>query len=210
MNAYYWFSHNVVRTVYDAFFRGDVAGIENLPARGPYLVAGNHSSHLDPPFLGAPISEHISFFARKTLWKPGLPARWLDAIEAIPVDRDGGSDVTAMRRVFAAFTLGRVVIVFPEGTRSPDGAMHVPKPGLGMLACRSQVPVVPARLFGAFEAFDRHGRVRPGTPVSIVYSRPLQACDYDNPADGKARYQRASERIMAAIAAIEPPRPPVV
>jgi 1-acyl-sn-glycerol-3-phosphate acyltransferase len=210
MNAYYWFSHNIVRVVYDGFFRGDIEGEENLPPRGPFLLAANHQSHLDPPFVGAPVPHEIAFFARKTLWKPGIAAWWLDAIEAIPVDRDGGSDVRAMKRVFGAFKEGRVVILFPEGTRSPDGNLQPPKPGIGMLACRAGVPVIPARIFGSFEAFGRGGRLRLGTPVSIVYAKPMAPAEYDDPSVGKARYELAAQRIMDRIAAIKPPTTPIV
>jgi len=210
MNAYYWFSHNIVRVVYDGFFRGDIQGEENLPERGPFLLAANHQSHLDPPFVGAPVPHEIAFFARKTLWKPGIAAWWLNAIDAIPVDRDGGSDVKAMKRVFGVFKSGGVVILFPEGTRSLDGKLQPPKPGIGMLACRAGVPVVPARLFGSFEAFGRNGRLRLGTPVSIVYAKPMTPAEYDDPSAGKARYELAALRIMARIASIEPPVLPVI
>jgi 1-acyl-sn-glycerol-3-phosphate acyltransferase len=205
MNAYYCFSHNIVRVIYDGFFRGDIEGGENLPNRGPFLLAANHQSHLDPPFVGAPVPHEIAFFARKTLWKPGIAAWWLDAIEAIPVDRDGGSDVKAMKRVFGALKADRVVILFPEGTRSPDGKLQPPKPGIGMLACRAGVPVVPARIFGSFEAFGRSGRLRLGTRVSMVYGKPMAPAEYDDPSAGKARYELAAQRIMARIAAIEEP-----
>lgn len=210
MNPYYWFSHNVICVAYDACFRGDVAGLENVPARGPFLLAANHASHLDPPFVGCQIKQQISFFARKTLWKPGIAAFWLDAVETIPVDRDGGTDVSAMKRVFGAFKSGRVVILFPEGTRSQDGKLQKPKPGIGMLACRSGVPVVPARVFGTFEAFGRDGRLHLGTPVSIVYGKPMVHAEYDDPSLGKARYEQAAQRIMDRIATLTPPRLPVV
>jgi len=210
MNFLYWFSHNIAWFVYDACFRGDVFGLDNIPERGPYLLAANHSSHLDPPFVGTHIREHISFFARKTLWKPGFASWWLDTVGSIPVDRDGGSDVKAMKRVWGVFKSGGVVILFPEGTRSLDGELQPPKPGIGMLACRARVPVVPARLFGTFEAFGRDGRIRFGTPVSIVYGKPMAPAEYDDPFAGKARYELAAQRIMARIAAIEKPELPVI
>lgn len=210
MNLVYALSRNVVRSIYDGCFRGDISGLSNVPRQGPYLLAGNHASHLDPPFLGAPLPEHIAFFARKTLWKPGFASWWLDNVEAIPVDRDGGSDVKAMKRVFSALNEGRVVILFPEGTRSPDGKLQSAKAGVGMLACRSGVPVVPARLFGTFEAFGRDGAVHFNSPVSISYAKPLLPADYDDPTVGKERYQRAADRIMAAIAAIEESKSTVI
>ena len=71
------------------------------------------------------------------------------------------------------------------------------------------MPVVPARIFGSFEALGRSGSLRPGTPVSVVFGRPLPASYYD-PGAGKERYQQASERIMAAIARLEEPQPAII
>jgi 1-acyl-sn-glycerol-3-phosphate acyltransferase len=176
-----------------------------LPKTGGHLVAANHASHLDPFILGSQIPRQVTFFARKTLWKPGFPAWWLNRVGVIPVDRDGGSDVGAIKRVLAAIKQERVIIMFPEGTRSPDGLLQKPKPGVGLFACRTQVPVVPARLFGSFEAFDRRGRLRFGAPVTVVFGRPIPPAVYDDPAAGKERYQIASERIMAEIAKLQPP-----
>jgi 1-acyl-sn-glycerol-3-phosphate acyltransferase len=209
MTRVYGLFHYLSVVVYDMFFRGEVTGLENLPKSGAFLIASNHASHLDPPIVGAQVSRQMCFFARKTLWKPGIAAWWLDTVGTIPVDRDGGADVTAIKRVLRALAEDKALILFPEGTRSPDGNLQTPKPGVGMIACRTQVPVVPARIFGSFEAFGRVGGLRPGTPVSVVFGRPLTPAQYD-PGAGKERYQQASERIMAAIARLEPPATTVV
>lgn len=118
--------------------------------------------------------------------------------------------MTAIKRVLQALKQEKPVILFPEGTRSPDGGLQAPKPGVGLIACRTGVPVVPARIFGSFTAFGKEGRLRLGTPVSVVFGKPLQPAAYDHPADGKERYQRASERIMAAIAGLEEPTVTIV
>ncbi|HLP02577.1 MAG TPA: lysophospholipid acyltransferase family protein [Opitutaceae bacterium] len=209
MNVLYWFCHGLIRTVADTAFRGEVIGLENVPREGPFLMASNHCSHLDPPLLGSQLQRQIHFFARKTLWKPGFPAWWLDAVETIPVDRDG-ADVGAMKRTIAALENGGVVIVFPEGTRSLDGRLQPAKAGVGMIACKARVPVVPARIFGSFEAFGRDAKIPKPHPVSYVIGRPLAPAEYDDPAAGKQRYQVASERIMAAIAALELPARPLI
>ena len=152
----------------------------------------------------------MCFFARKTLWKPGIASWWLDEVGTIPVDRDGGSDVTAIKRVLRALADNKALILFPEGTRTPDGRLQPAKPGVGLIACRTQVPVVPVRIFGSFEAFGKSGRMNLGTPVSVVFGPPLPPAAYDDPKAGKERYQRASEAIMAAIAKLEKPPEMVV
>ena len=206
MDPVYGFFYGICRLIYQMFFRGDVAGLENLPGTGGYIVAANHASHLDPPIVGLFLPCQVAFFGRKTLWKPGISAWWLTAVGTIPVDRDGGMSLDAIRRVLQALAGGRVVIVFPEGTRSPNGEPQPPRPGVGLIACRARVPVVPARVFGSFEAFGRGGKLRLGSPVSVSYGPPLSPADYDDPEDGKERYARTAGRIMAAITRIEPPR----
>jgi 1-acyl-sn-glycerol-3-phosphate acyltransferase len=134
----------------------------------------------------------------------------MDGIGSIPVDRDSSSDVKAIKNVLRTLQAGKAITLFPEGTRSPDGNLQPAKSGVGMIACRTQVTVVPARIFNSHVAFGRGGGLRLGTRVSIVYGKPLQPADYDDPKAGKERYQLASEKIMAAIALLQEPRTVVV
>lgn len=210
MTRVYGLFHYIALSVYRSFFRGEVAGLEHIPRHGPFIVAGNHASHLDPPIIGSSVPRQMAFFARKTLWKGRIARWWLDAVGTIPVDRDGGSDVAAIKNVLRTLQQGKALILFPEGTRSPDGTLQKAKSGVGLIACRTQVPVVPVRIFDSHLAMGRTRGLRPGTPVSVVFGPPLSPSEYDHPADGKERYQRASERIMAAIAALERPKPLVI
>lgn len=210
MDPIYGFFYGLCRMGHQMFFRGDSAGLSNLPAGGGYIVAANHASLLDPPIVGQFLPRQVSFFARKTLWKPGIAAWWLTAVGTIPVDRDGGASLDAVKRVLQALAEGKVVIVFPEGTRSANGELQPAKPGVGLLACKARVPVVPARVFGSFEAYGRDARAHPGSPVSVSYGRPLLPSEYDRPEDGKERYARTAARIMDAIARIGPAERAVV
>lgn len=210
MTPFYAFFHYLVKGMHDAWFRGEVAGLENIPASGPFLIAANHASHLDPPFAGCQVPRQMRFFARKTLWSNPVASWWLDRVETIPVDRDSG-DVGAIRRVLQALHENRAVVLFPEGTRSPDGFLQKPKAGVGLMACKTGAPVVPCRLYGSFEAFGKGAKVpRFGTPVSVVFGPPITAAEYDDPSAGKERYQIASERIFARIAALPEPKYAVI
>jgi 1-acyl-sn-glycerol-3-phosphate acyltransferase len=206
MQPVYGMFHYMFGVLFDMFFRGEVAGLENLPRNGAFLIAANHASHLDPPVIGSQVPRQMCFFARKTLWHGAFATWWLDAVGTIPVDRDGGQDVGALKRVLRALASGKVLILFPEGTRSPDGHLQAPKPGIGFIVCKTQVPVVPARIFGSFDALGRNAKLpRLGTPLNIVFGRPIPPSVYDDPSAGKERYQVASARIMAQIALLEPP-----
>ena len=205
MQRVYGFCHYVIKVVFDMFFRGEVVGADHLPEHGGFLLAANHASFLDPPVIGCQISRQIAYFARKTLWKGGFSSWWLDSVGVIPVDRDGGQDVAAIKRVLKALKQERGLILFPEGTRTVDGRLQPAKPGVGFIAIKTQVPVVPVRIFGSYEALGKSRPLRLGTPVSVVFGKPIPPSAYDDPKAGKDRAQIASERIMAEIAKLRPP-----
>lgn len=210
MQPVYGICHYAIRVLYDMFFRGEVVGVDHLPPRGGFVLAANHASFLDPPLIGCQISRQIAYFARKTLWKRGFASWWLDTVGTIPVDRDGGQDVSAIKRVLRALKEERGLILFPEGTRTLDGELQSAKPGVGFIACRTQVPVVPVRIFGSYEACGKGRPLRLGTPITIVFGKPIPPSVYDDPKAGKERAQIASERIMAEIARLAPPAEHVI
>lgn len=210
MTMVYGLFHYIFKSMHATFFRGDVSGVERVPLDGPCLFAANHASHLDPPTIGSQVPRQIAFFARKTLWKGGVLSWWMDQAWAIPVDRDGGSDVSAIKKVLRILKQGRALILFPEGTRSPDGEFQKPKSGVGMIAAKANVPVVPVRIFDSHLAWGRNRSIQFGVPVSVVFGRPLAPAEFYDPKAGKERYQLASEKIMAAISRLERPAVKVI
>jgi len=210
MTPFYGFFHYLSWTVYQMWFRGEVVGTENFPTDGPFLIASNHASHLDPPLVGSQVFRQMRFFARKSLWNSRVSSWWLNNVETIPVERDSG-DIGAIKRVLQALKENRAIVLFPEGTRSEDGQLQKAKAGVGLMACKTGVPVVPCRVYGSFAAFGKGAKFpRFGSPVTIVYGRPIPASGYDDPSAGKARYETAAQRIMSHIAAIPEPRYAVI
>jgi 1-acyl-sn-glycerol-3-phosphate acyltransferase len=193
-----------------AFFqvagRAEVAGLHHVPRTGPFLLASNHASFFDPPLLGCFIPRPICFTPRNTLWNFRPLGRALDHLKCIPVDRDGGIAIGVFKRVIAAIEGGDGVLVFPEGTRTSDGALQAPRRGVGMLAAKLKVPVVPARVFGTYEMFSRHRKLPTFTGrLGVSYGAPLTPAQYDPGARDPARYDTIASRIMDAITALPPP-----
>jgi 1-acyl-sn-glycerol-3-phosphate acyltransferase len=210
MRPFYGFFHYLAATLHSMWLRGDVVGAENFPMAGPFLIASNHASHLDPPLVGCHVPRQMRFFARKSLWNNPLVAWWMNQVETIPVERDSG-DVGAIKRVLQALKENRAIVLFPEGTRSMDGQLQKAKAGVGLMACKTGVPVVPCRVFGSFEAFGKSAKLpRLGSSVTIVFGPPIFATEYDDPSAGKARYELAAQRIMDRIAQLAPPVYPVI
>lgn len=201
--------YNTVRVVanwwYSTFYDYTQSGMGNIPLRGPVIFAANHVSFYDPPAIGARVQRQINYFARDTLFK-GLFGKGLTAIGTIPVARDN-ADVGSLKAIFRSLKNGGAVAIYPEGTRSPDGNLMAPKPGAGMIACKSKATVIPTRLFGTYEAYGRHRKLpKIGGPIHIAYDQPMTLEELDPGKDHPDRYLEASRRIMERIAALELPR----
>ena len=202
----YWIVQTASRIFFRLGFGLKAYGLENIPKDGGFLLAANHASYFDPPAIGCPLPRQICYFARKTLFK-GFFAWLLPRLKTIPVDRDGDSDVSALKRVFKELKNGEGLILFPEGTRTEDGELQPAQRGVGMIACRSQVPVVPVRIYGSYEALSRTAK-KPswGKKITVVYDKPMLPEDYDPGKADKERYLTSAQRIMARITALENPR----
>ncbi len=193
------------QTLFDLFYRTEVAGLENVPADGPFLLASNHASFLDPPIVGSYMPRELTYFARKTLFQ-GRFGKLISDLNAIPIDRDGDSDLAAFRKVFAVLKNGGALLVFPEGTRSSDGQFGTARSGVGMIACRAKVPVLPVRIFGSYDIWNRtHKLPALHGSLGITVGKILPPEVYDPGKADNDRYLSAAKYILAAIAALEPP-----
>jgi 1-acyl-sn-glycerol-3-phosphate acyltransferase len=176
-------------------------GTENLP-EGGCLIACNHDSFFDPPAISCRLTCRPAFLARKSLFKPPAFDRLLPQLQAIPVDQEN-PDMVGLKRIIAEAKSGVPVILFPEGSRSFDGHLQPPMPGIGLVLSKSGVPVVPARIFGAHNAWPRGGRPLPFHPIRVVFGHPFQP-QSDQP-DKKMRYQQLGEQVMDRIASLTLP-----
>ncbi len=153
------------------FFRLRVEGLEHLP-EGGCLLAANHQSFLDIPFLGGTVPRHVAFVARDTL----AHTRWLAYVMrecgAVLVKR-GARDRRALRAIVAQLEAGDCVAIFPEGTRTPDGRVHGFQAGALHAARRAGVPVVPVGIRGSFEAWPRQQRLPRPHRVRLRFGPPV-------------------------------------
>lgn len=213
-NFIYTLFHDISAAVFSTFFDAECFGLENVPKEGPFILACNHTSFLDPFVAACFFRRPIYFFARKTLFKNALANWLLRRMNAIPVDRDEGRDPSALKKVLKLLKTGEGVLVFVEGTRSIDGTLQEAKRGVGLMACRTGVPVIPLRIFGTYEAWGRNRRFPSiGSPITLVYGQPIYPQIYD-PAHSttanlkkgsiemKDRYQTAADKILERIKAL--------
>jgi 1-acyl-sn-glycerol-3-phosphate acyltransferase len=190
----YWFTWWAARSAFFLFWRYRVLGAENLPRRGPFILAANHRSNADPALLGCTPWRRNFFFAKRELFEHRLFGWYISALGAFPVDR-GGADLAAMRYAQQVLKEGHVLIFFPEGTRSKSGDFLPAQPGLGMIALRARVPVIPAYVHNSVEALRRK---IPRRPVRTRIGRPIDPAAL-NLAPGRAGYQEFADLVLDRI-----------
>ena len=157
-----------------AMFRLRCYDRHRLPGMGGALIVTNHQSNLDPVLIGLVCNRPLNTLARATLFRPA-PVRWLlRSVKAIAMDREGPA-VGGLKETLKRLRRQELVLVFPEGTRSRRGEISRLKPGFCVLARRGRVPIVPAALAGAFEAWPRFRRFPRGGTVVLQFARPIPA-----------------------------------
>jgi 1-acyl-sn-glycerol-3-phosphate acyltransferase len=172
--AWYWLARFACQIFCAAIFGLRVQGRENVPRGGAYILAGNHQSYLDPVFCGVGIRRRLCYVARDSLYR-FRPFGWLiHSLDAIPIARDK-PDLVAMRAVIARLKEGEAVCLYPEATRTHDGKIVPFKAGFGLLCRRSDAPVVPVLIDGAFEAWPRQKRFFSPGKVTIWYGQLVPA-----------------------------------
>ena len=198
----YWISKIAAKSL----FRYRAYGRENIVENGPAILAMNHESYLDPPLAGICCKREIYYLARKTLLQWPILGPLFPKMNVIPVDQER-ADSAALKAVIRLLRAGHSTVIFPEGSRTPDGKLLPAQPGLGLIIAKTLAPVVPMRIFGAHAAFPRGGKPRIFRKITISIGEPMRFTESDLSPGGRELYQRLSERVMERIAAIENPRP---
>lgn len=190
----YWLTWWAARTGFALFWRYRVLGAENLPCTGPFILAANHRSNADPALLGCTPFRRNFFFAKRELFEHRLFGKYIRALGAFPVDR-GNADLGAVRYAQKILKEGHVLIFFPEGTRSLSGDYLPAQPGLGLIALRAQVPVIPAYVHNSVEALRRK---IPRRPVRTLIGKPIDPAGV-KVKPGREGYQEFADLVLERI-----------
>jgi 1-acyl-sn-glycerol-3-phosphate acyltransferase len=175
----YW-SSLVYMTVLNSY---RFEGRRNIPRTGAALLVSNHQSFLDPFVAGCPTRRHLSFLARKTLFRNRLFGGLIRRVNAVPVDQEGIAK-EGLKAILDHLKAGEAVLVFPEGERTYTGQMGPLKPGILMLLKRMDAPIIPIGIAGAFDAWPRTRkwpRFSPffwpptGADIAVSVGKPIPA-----------------------------------
>ncbi|SDH39916.1 lysophospholipid acyltransferase family protein [Alteribacillus bidgolensis] len=166
--------------------RAEAIGQENIPKEGPVLLCSNHISNYDPPLVGSFMKRKIHFMAKEELFSQKILGSLLPSLGAFPVKR-GAGDRQALRKGLSLLEEGKVLCLFPEGTRSKTGEVGKGLSGSGFFALRSEAAVVPVAVFGKYKPFQK---------VTVVYGKPL---NFQQLRNQKTSAADATEEIMDSI-----------
>jgi 1-acyl-sn-glycerol-3-phosphate acyltransferase len=195
--------------LYSLFFRlgrWKLHGRENVPRKGAVIIAPNHVSMFDPPLVGCATPRPVTTMGKAELFEKktcGLKILGfiIQHMATFPVRR-GAGDRRAIRRALQVLKDEGALVIFPEGTRSPDGQLCPSELGLGMIAHASKAPIVPVYLKGTHGSLSK---MHPGVHlihVEAFYGKPLYfEAEYAARGD-RATLQAICDRVMAEIAAL--------
>ncbi|GAB3280927.1 lysophospholipid acyltransferase family protein [Parasphingorhabdus pacifica] len=188
-----------------SLYRPEIVGADNVPSRGPVILAPNHLSIADSFIVPLVLPRRVAFLAKAEYFQGsgarGGLARWLfGSLGAIPVERGRGraaqEALLAAERVLAD---GGAFGIHPEGTRSPDGRLYRGRTGVARLALRSGAPVVPVALTGTERLQPPGKRIPRITPVEVRFGEPIDFSRYAG-MDGSLPVLRSiTDEIMYAI-----------
>ncbi len=196
MKPFYRLCWLIVRGYLKLFCRLKIRGVDNVPLEGGLIIAPNHVSAGDPPIVGICVNRELHFLAKKELFRNFFLRVLIKNLNSIPVDRSI-LDQKALLAAEQALRSGYGLIMFPEGTRSRSGELKRGKPGVGLLARKAMVPIVPAYIENSL-GFTR--LIFTGKSLKVTFGEPISVQAIAGFPDDKEGYRAITVEIMRRLA----------
>jgi 1-acyl-sn-glycerol-3-phosphate acyltransferase len=187
VSTLYLIGRQIFKTIFGLFYRCHVFGVENIPKSGGAIIAPNHISFFDPPLSGSTIKRPVYFMAKRELFNIPILGWIIKHTNAFPVKRDP-LDMFAIKHAFHILKKGRLLLMFPEGTRSKNGKIGIARAGVGMVACNAQVPLIPVKI-------ENTNTMLQLKQIKIKYGKPI----YPPKKFKKNDYINLSQKVLKAI-----------
>lgn len=205
---FWWLVKCIVGPIISVVWRPRNDGMENVPKEGAAILASNHLSFADHFFGPWPLRRRIVFLGKREYFtgkglKGLLSKGFFSGVGVIPIDRTGGSaSAEALATGLRVLREGKLLGIYPEGTRVPDNRLFRGKTGVARLALEAKVPVVPMAMINTFELMPAGSRPRvrglPGRP-GVRFGKPLDFSEYYGREDDRAVLREVTDKIMMAI-----------
>ncbi|MGP3684395.1 lysophospholipid acyltransferase family protein [Streptomyces sp. IBSNAI002] len=202
---YHLLKHVLLGPLLRLLFRPRIEGLENIPAEGAAIIAGNHLSFSDHFLMPAILKRRITFLAKAEYFTgPGvkgrLTAAFFRSAGQIPVDRSGkDAGQAALREGLGVLAKDELLGIYPEGTRSHDGRLYKGKVGVAAMALGAGVPVVPCAMVGTFEIQPPGQKIPKIRRVTIRFGAPMDFSRYAGLEGERAVLRAVTDEIMYAV-----------
>lgn len=179
----------LVKCITHVLFRIKVHGKEHFPAEGAVIVAINHKSFWDAPLVAAELPRQLAFMAKKELFSIPVLGAIIKWAGAFPVSR-GTGDLGAIKAALAALKAGKVMAIFPEGTRVKGDQTHSAKAGVALIAEKTGAPIVPVAIRGGYGLFSK---------IDVFIEEPMLVKSDDGKKLSSEELQAISDELMIKI-----------
>ena len=195
----------LTRIIFLLFYRLKVYGVKKNLIKGAAIVASNHNSYFDPIAIELSVRGCLYHLARSTLFSNPVVSWLQKQWGCYPIKRGKGNS-EAFKAASYLFKKQKKLIIYPEGERSSTGQLLPVKVGVGLMAIKTRVPVIPVYIGGTYEIFNRHQKFpKLWQTITCIFGTPLTFNDLiDNDSiNKKEAYQIATDRIMQKIAELK-------
>jgi 1-acyl-sn-glycerol-3-phosphate acyltransferase len=200
--VFYWVVKAILTPLLRVLYRPWTEGLDNVPESGPAILASNHLSFLDSIFMPLIVPRRVTFLAKSDYFTEKGVKGWLKkvfftGVGQVPIDRSGGqASEAALLTGISILNEGKLLGIYPEGTRSPDGRLYRGKIGVARMALEAGVPVIPVAMIGTFEV-QPQGKVMPRVKrVGMRFGEPLDFGRYTGLEDDRFVLRSMTDEIM--------------
>lgn len=200
---FYWLVKNLILgPILLRVFRPWVKGLDNVPATGAAILASNHLSFIDSVFLPLVLKRPVVFLAKSEYFTgtgiKGRFVRWFfTASGQLPIDRSGGkASEDALNTGIAVLSSGKLLGIYPEGTRSPDGKMYRGRTGIARMALEAGVPVIPVAMIDTEKVMPIGARMPKVQRIGVVFGRPLEFSRFEGYENDRFVLRAITDEIM--------------
>jgi 1-acyl-sn-glycerol-3-phosphate acyltransferase len=199
VNRLYWFCHGLINVYMYTLCRLKLSGTKYIPRDGGLIIASNHIAGADPFLLGSTVPRELWFMAKKELFEVPIQGKFIAKVNAYPVDRFG-FDLEVIKTSIKYLKEGKALIMFPEGTRSKDGQIKEGKIGVGMLARKAGVPIVPAYIANTKKAWWNFLK---GKRMITRFGQIIPADWINSRENSKEGYKEITDLLMQRIRGLQ-------
>lgn len=202
MNPFYRLTRFTLLKIFRSLFNLKILGNKNIPQRGSVLILSNHASNLDPFLIGTSLSREVHFLAKAELFKFVILKNILSSLNAFPIKR-GTVDRKAFSKCFQILKEKKVLLLFPEGTRSRNGELQEGHIGTGMITVKAitdfYATIIPAYIRNSYKALPRGKFFPKPILIQVIFGSPIEYSEEILGNANKETYQKVVNIAMKKI-----------